>query len=128
MGGQKINSTLYRLGEESSTSRLKWDFYQTEKNVRETSDYLIKSLYIKAFIVRFFRTHGMLVNQCNLSHSSAVLNIYVSFFIMLESISLIEQQNLVSKIKTKGSYGHLRRQKKKRTNTGKFLIPKRSSR
>ena len=122
--GQKINSTLYRLGEESSTSRLKWDFHQTEKNVRETSDYLIKSLYIKTFIVRFFRLHGLLVNQCNLSYSNTVLNVYVSFFITLESVSLIEQQNLLSKINTKGSYNYFKRQKKKRTSTGKFLIPK----
>merc|ERR1712003_596001 len=101
-----------------------WDFNQTEKNIKETSDYLIKSLYIKTFIVRFFRMHGLLVNQCNLSYSSTGLNVYVSFFIMLGSVSLIEQQNLVSKINTKGRYNYYKRQKKRKTSTGKFLIPK----
>ena len=119
--GQKISSTLYRLGEDSS--KIKWDFHQTEKNVKETSDYFIKSLYIKTFIVRFFRMHGLLVSQCNLSYCSTVLNIYVSFFIMLESISLIEHRNRLSKIKTKGSYS-LKYKKKTRTNKGKFLTLK----
>jgi len=124
--GQKISSTLYRLGEKSS--KIKWDFNQTEKNIEETSDYLIKSVYIKTFVVRFFRMHGLLVNQCNLSYCSNVLNVYVSFFIMLESITFIEHQNFLSKINTKGSYSSLKRQKKLRTSSGKFLIPKTSLR
>jgi len=120
--GQKISSTLYRLGEKSS--KLKWDFYQTEKNIQETSSYLVKSLYIKTFIARFFRIHGLLVNQCNLSYCSNVLKVYISFFIMLESVTFIEHQNFLSKVNTKGSYESLKRHKKLRTNTGKFLIPK----
>ena len=120
--GQKISSTLYRLGEESS--KLKWDFYQTEKNIQETSSYLVKSVYIKTFIARFFKIHGLLVNQCNLSYCSNVLKVYISFFIMLESVTFIEHQNFLSKVNTKGCYEFFKRHKKLRTNTGKFLIPK----
>jgi len=119
--GQKISSTLYRLGEESN--KLKWDFNQINKNVNETSDYLLRSFFIKTFIVRFFRIHGLLVNQCNLSYCSNVLNVYISFFITLESVGFIEQQASISKINIRDSY-NIKRRKKSKTNSGKFLISK----
>lgn len=92
--GQKTNSNIFRIGYKNNG----WDSKYLENNSEEISLYLHQDLEIKNFIVRFFKRYFLLVNYCKVLRTNNVLKIFISYYITLRSIFLINKINLRQRI------------------------------
>lgn len=108
--GQKVNSIIFRLGYKN----YEWNSKYIEKNSKESLFYLYQDLEIKKYIFRFFKQYKILINNCKLERSENLLNIYISYYITLDTINLINNINKNQEI--------LIKKKKKRFNNLKKRI------
>jgi ribosomal protein S3 len=82
--GQKINPTIFRL---SHTNR--WPCKYIEKKSSDSGLYNYKDIEIREFIVRFFNSFGLIVQNLKISYLNNSLNIFVSYFTTLKTPFLI---------------------------------------
>lgn len=93
--GQKVNPIIFRLGKTTS-----WKQRYFENKPNEIANYSFKSLEIKKFIFKFFKDNGLIVQNCKLNYKNEnSLHIYVSYYLTLESISLVTQINKQQNLK-----------------------------
>lgn len=87
-------------------NNLLWNLQYCEKNKRENSFYLYKSLEIEKFIKRFFKIYKLIINDFKLKYSNSNLEIFISYYTTMQSLKLL-QKNLKVKsivIKSKPNY------------------------
>nr|QYC61901.1 ribosomal protein S3 [Stephanopyxis turris] len=92
--GQKTNSNIFRIGYKKN----EWNSKYVENSLEEINLYLHQDLEIKNFIVRFFKRYFLLVNYCKLLRTNNVLKIFISYYITLRSIFLINKINIRQRI------------------------------
>jgi ribosomal protein S3 len=92
--GQKVNPIVFRLGFKSNL----WCSNYLYNNYEELSLYVYQDNEIKNYIYKFFKHHKLLVHSCKIMRSKEGLNILVSYFVGLKSISIINSINLIQKI------------------------------
>jgi hypothetical protein len=92
--GQKINPIIFRL---SNTNAWKSKYF--EKKSTESSVYNFKDIEIRKFVNRFFEYNGLTIHELKLSYFNNTLNIFVSYFSTLKTLSLINTANKDQKIK-----------------------------
>jgi len=93
--GQKANSTSLRLGYKNNN----WPSKYIEKNSDEFSLLIFQDLQIRQYIDRFFNLHGIFVHSCTIHRSSDRLNLIISYFTTLGSISFFKTKFTQTKSK-----------------------------
>lgn len=93
--GQKTNPNIFRLGKTKN-----WNSKHFEKKSSETKIYTFKDLEIRKFINKFFKNNGLKIYNCKLHYSDeGTLNIFISYYLTLQSVFLISQISHSQKIK-----------------------------
>jgi hypothetical protein len=92
--GQKINANIFRLSYKNN----EWDSKYLENNFEELSLYVYQDFEIKNYINQFFKQYKLLINSCEIQRSEETLNIYISYYITLKSLNVINNINLTQKI------------------------------
>ena len=87
--GQKANSNVLRLGTDNNF----WTSKYIGKIPEEFSLFVYQDLKIKNYINRFFNLHGILIDNCYINRSNVNMNIYISYFVLLDSIKHISKKN-----------------------------------
>jgi ribosomal protein S3 len=86
---QKINSSILRLGYKKNI----WKSKYNEKTIEESSVNVFQDLEIKKYINRFFNLYGLIVHSCKINRFSNNLEVFISYFTTLQSVSLINSKN-----------------------------------
>lgn len=98
--GQKTNAIGFRI----NTKKNEYNFRYIEKNTEEYFLLLHLSLEIEKFFNRFFKLYGIIIHSQKLHFTNKTLTIYISYFITLKTISIINKlktnQNFYLKKKT----------------------------
>jgi hypothetical protein len=85
--GNKVNSSIFRLSKTKN-----WKSKHFEKKTTETAIYNFKDLEIRAFVVRFFKQHGLIVNNCRLNYSyDGTVHLFISYVTTFNSTLLIKE-------------------------------------
>jgi small subunit ribosomal protein S3 len=92
--GQKVNANVFRLGYNNND----WNSKYLEQNYDELSLYVYQDIEIKNYINKFFKQHKLFLHYCKIQRSEIGLNIFISYYISLKSLYLINNINLVQKI------------------------------
>lgn len=87
--GQKTNSNILRLGLFEND----WKSKYIENNKEELSFFIYQDIEIKQYIDRFFKIYGLLIHRCNIIRTNDQINIFISYFSTLDSISFINKLN-----------------------------------
>lgn len=96
--GNKVNSNIFRLSKTKN-----WKSKHFEKKTTETAIYNFKDLEIRTFIVRFFKKHGLIVNNCKLNYSyDGIVHLFISYFITFNSVLLIKEARPLQNLKFLG--------------------------
>jgi ribosomal protein S3 len=91
--GTTVNPNIFRLGKTKN-----WPSKYFAKKTTETSVYAFKNLEIRKFINKFFKDNGLTVNNCKINYSDdGSLHIFVSYYLTLKSLSLVN--NLINEQK-----------------------------
>lgn len=85
--GQKSNSNSLRIGINNNS----WSSKYLGKNSEESTLFVFQDLEIRNYINRFFYLHGLLIDKCSIQRSDSSLKIFVSYFNLLEVISVIDR-------------------------------------
>lgn len=104
--GQKINPIIFRLG-----STQNWKSKYISKKNTETKIYNFKDIEIRNFVNQFFKSNGISIHKLKLSYYNDSLQIFISCLPTVKSISLINTNNKIQKIKLVT----------KKINTSKYL-------
>lgn len=102
--GQKSNSNFLRLSNNSNSRYI-------EKNFEEMSYYPFFDLELKKFILRFLKLNGLYLVNCKTSIANSSLKLFISFFISLKSIKIINDRCLMD-YKIKQFKGYKKKRKK----------------
>jgi ribosomal protein S3 len=87
--GQRVNPNIFRLGKTQN-----WKSKYLENKTSETYAYAYKDFEMKNFINKFFKDNGLIVQNCKVNFSSeGPLHIFVSYYLTLKSIVLINNIN-----------------------------------
>nr|UXN44367.1 ribosomal protein S3 [Haslea karadagensis] len=78
-----------------------WKSKYLEKNSKESHTYLFTSLEIKKYIQQFLKDYGLILHNYQTNFSDSILNIYISYYQTLKSISLVQKANSDQKIQIK---------------------------
>ena len=92
--GQKTNPNIFRLGK-----IIDWKYKYFEKKSNELSIYTFKNLEIKEFITRFFNVNGLIIHDIKLYYFNDVLHVYISYFLTLKAIFIVNSIFKSRKIK-----------------------------
>jgi len=92
--GQKVNANIFRLGYKNN----EWSSKYLEQNVDELSLYIYQDIEIKKYLNKFFKQHKLFLHLCKIQRSEIGLNIFISYYISLKSLSLINNINLAQKL------------------------------
>ena len=92
--GQKTNPNILRLGKISD-----WKYKYFEKKSNELSIYTFKNLEIENFITRFLKVNGLTVHEIKLYYFNDILHIFISYFLTLQTVSIINSTYKTKKIK-----------------------------
>lgn len=103
--GQKNNSNFLR-----SYKKFSFDSCYIEKNFEEITYVSFFDIEIKKFIFRFFTIHGISIIFCKTSFSNNSLKLFLSFFITLKSLKILNNLNLTH-YKIKHFKGYIKRKK-----------------
>ena len=87
--GQKTNSIFLRLGYKNNV----WNSSYLEKNFEESSLYVYQDIEIKKYIDQFFQQYNLLVHNYKINRSDENLEIFISYYITLKSITFIHKIN-----------------------------------
>ena len=74
--GQKVNSSIFRLGLKTT----EWKYKYIEKNPEESSRFLYKNIEIKNYINNIFKRYNILLNSCKIEYTQTAVNVIVSFY------------------------------------------------
>jgi len=85
--GQKSNSNNLRIGINNNS----WSSKYLGKNSEESTLFVFQDLEIRNYINRFFYLHGLLIDKCFIQRSDSSLKIFISYFNLLEVISVIDK-------------------------------------
>lgn len=78
-----------------------WKSKYLEKTSKESHTYLFTSLEIKNYIQKFFKNYGLTLHNYQINFSDSTLDIYISYYQNLKSISFIQKTNLEQQIQVK---------------------------
>lgn len=97
--GQKINSTLFRLGYKQN----KWDSKHQENKFIKFSDYMLEESFIKKFLMTIFSKHSIKVLDIKLNRTEQLLflKVVLHFPITLRKVirNVLKQKQIILKPK-----------------------------
>lgn len=106
--GQKTNPNIFRI-EKTKT----WNSQYLEKKNTETSIYAFKNLEIKKFVYKFFKDHGLIINECKIHYSDEnSLNIFISYYLAFNLVKLVGSINKNQNVKFIKNVKRIKKQKK----------------
>lgn len=92
--GQKTNPNIIRLGKQNN-----WNYKYFEKKYNELPIYTFKNLEIENFIIRFLKLNGLTVHKIKFYHIENTLHIFISYFLSLKTILVINSSYKTKKLK-----------------------------
>lgn len=78
-----------------------WKSKYLEKNSKESHTYLFTSLEVKNYIQKFLNDYGLSLHNYQINFSDSTLDIYISYYQTLKSISFVQKINLNQNIQVK---------------------------
>ena len=108
--GQKINPLIFRLGFKNNL----WNSNYIHNNFEELSLFVYQDREIKNYIYKFFKQNKIFLHFCKIYRSQTELFLFISFYVSIKSINLLNQINLIQKI-------YLNVLKKRNVKKNKFI-------
>nr|YP_009688010.1 ribosomal protein S3 [Haslea nusantara]QDX17601.1 ribosomal protein S3 [Haslea nusantara] len=78
-----------------------WKSKYFEKNSKESHTYLFTSIEIKNYIQKFLNDYNLTLHNYQINFSDSTLDIYISYYQNLQSLSFIQKSNLSQNIQIK---------------------------
>lgn len=111
--GQRVNPNIFQLGKNKE-----WKSKYFEKKSSELAKYAFKDSEIRKYIQKFLEDNGLIVHDCRLYYIDSSLYIFVSYYLTLQSVALINKGNREDKIRLNPSPRSRRKNKKSFKNVG----------
>lgn len=93
---KKTNPYILRLGK-----TIDWKYQYFEKKATELSVYTFKNLEIENFIIQFFKSYGLIIQDIKLYYFESTLHIFTSYFLTKKKSKKVQFKNKQTKIKKK---------------------------
>jgi ribosomal protein S3 len=113
---QRINPNIFQLGKNKE-----WKSKYFEKKSSELAKYAFKDSEIRKYVHKFLGDNGLIMHDCRLYYIDSALYIFVSYYLTIQAVVLVNKLNRESKIRLNPTQRADKKNKKIFRNAGRGI-------